>query len=107
MIHHKEAQARREIYIIAFAESQIHKWDNSLRLHKQPFFVDPALESLMPNLAKTIEMRAQSAKSNLKETHQKYLKKISDTVMLLHQDNARHKEGAADKSTAQGGDQSP
>ena len=34
MIHHKEAQARRDIYIIAFSESQIHKWDNSLRLHK-------------------------------------------------------------------------
>ena len=76
MIHHKEAQARRDIYIIAFAESQIHKWDNSLRLHKQPFFVDPALESLVPNLTKTLEIRGQNSNAALKETYQKYLKKI-------------------------------
>lgn len=31
---HSDSKVKRDIYILAFAEGQIHKWDNSLRLQK-------------------------------------------------------------------------
>jgi len=60
----------------------------------------------MPNLARTIEQRAQSANSLLKETHQKYLKKISDTVQLLHQDHTRIKIKMVSARYKENGDKS-
>ena len=32
MIHNNSVSKLRDVYILAFSESQIHKWDNSLRL---------------------------------------------------------------------------
>ena len=46
MVHCNEVLGRRDVYILAFAEGQINKWDNSLRLKSRPVFIDPALESL-------------------------------------------------------------
>ena len=57
MIHNNTSYGTRDVYILAFQESQIHKWDNSLRLQKMPIFVDPALDGMVPNLQKKLEPR--------------------------------------------------
>ena len=66
MIHDNAAVERREIYIMAFSESQINKWDNSLRLQKQPIYVDPALEKLTQNLLKKMDPRVEDSNQTLK-----------------------------------------
>ena len=68
MIHNNSMSSLRDVYILAFSESQIHKWDNSLRLQRQPIFIDPALDSMTGNLLKKLEPRVESSVSQLRET---------------------------------------
>ena len=67
MIHNNIGNRHRDVYILAFQQSQIAKWDNSLNLHKQPIYIDPALENLTPSLLKKLEPRIDQAMQQLKE----------------------------------------
>ena len=103
MIHFSQEIRLRQVYILAFSESQILKWDNSLRLQKQPIFVDPALESLTPNLHKKLTPQVDKAIQQLNETYKNYMKQINDAVQQLSQDGGRSQDKSSD-SRGGGGD---
>lgn len=44
MIHFNQQKQRRDIYILAFGQASVTKWDNSLGLNKEPTFVDAPVE---------------------------------------------------------------
>jgi hypothetical protein len=55
MIHHNREKKTRDIYLLAIAEPQVQKWDNSLNLEKLPFFVDNTLLDMKSDLVNMIE----------------------------------------------------
>jgi hypothetical protein len=58
MVHTNGGNNLRDVYTLAFSQSHVHKWDNSLRLQKQAAFIDPVLEGLTAKILEKLYPQA-------------------------------------------------
>jgi hypothetical protein len=55
MIHLNPQTESRDIYVLAFNQNQIQKWDNSLGLCKEPVHIDETLELMRDEFMDLVE----------------------------------------------------